>query len=261
MIMDRQLIEFTANGQILERVSGECHYSSNKVRYIEAHFDLGTNWSGFDTVSAVWFTKNATIRTVVDTDGYTIVPSEVLTRKADVQVNLVGSIIENDNLTDRLTTYPIKAVIVDANAKVTGDNSQPITPSEYEQFVATVKADADRAETAKEDARGYAESASASAESASASASGASASAVSASLSAQIAEDAKTIAQASANSASASAESAEEWADKAEQSAGQSGYMFFYIDDDGYIVYERTANVDVDFIIDEDGYICVEAVA
>ena len=180
MIMDRQLIEFTANGQILERVSGECHYSSNKVRYIEVHFDLGTNWSGFDTVSAVWFTKNTTIRTVVDTEGYTIVPSEVLTRKADVRVNLVGSIIENDNLTDRLTTYPITAVIVDANAKVTGDNSQPITPSEYEQFVASVKADADRAEDAKDSARVYAGNALSSAQNALASETNASTSEVNA---------------------------------------------------------------------------------
>lgn len=259
--MDRQLIEFTANGQILKRVSGECHYSSNKVRYIEAHFDLGTNWSGFDTVSAVWFTKSTTIRTVVDTEGYTIVPSEVLTRKADVRVNLVGSIIENDNLTDRLTTYPITAVIVDANAKVTGDNSQPITPSEYEQFVATVKADADRAEDAKDSARVYAGNALSSAQNALVSETNASTSETNAHTSEVNAKASEDNAKISENNASASATEAEEWADKAEQSAGQSGYMFFYIDDDGYIVYERTANVDVDFIIDEDGYICVEAVA
>lgn len=259
--MNKQVITFSANEQSLIKTGGINNYASNIVSYVEAHFDLGANWQGYDSIRAIWHTQYTDVATVLDTEGICIVPAEVLNTKARLTVNLVGSISENDVLTDRLTTYPIEALIVDANARITAGAPQPITPSEYEQFVATVKADADRAEDAKDSARGYAESASASAESASASASGASASAVSASLSAQIAEDAKTIAQASANSASASAESAEEWADKAEQSAGQSGYMFFYIDDDGYIVYERTANVDVDFTIDEDGYICVEAVA
>lgn len=56
----------------------------------------------------------------------------------------------------------------------------------------------------------------------------------------------------------ASAEQAEDAADRAEQAAGQAGYMFFYIDDDGYLVYERTKNVNVNFTL-EDGYLYVEA--
>ncbi len=50
------------------------------------------------------------------------------------------------------------------------------------------------------------------------------------------------------------------WADKAEQSAGQAGYMFFYIDEHGHLIYERTSNVDVDFIL-ENGHLYVEAIA
>ena len=253
--MDKQIITFTANGQTLTRTSGECRYSSNKVSYIEANFELGENWSGFDSVRAVWFTDRISgVSTVLDTEGNCVVPSEVLKRKDTVYVNLVGSIVSDDILTDRLTTYPVVALFVDANSRVNGNSTQPLTPSEYEQFVASVKADADRAETAKEDARGYAEDAEASAQNALTSEANAHTSEVNAKASednAKISED----------NASASADEAEEWADKAEQSAGQSGYMFFYIDDDGYIVYERTANVDVDFIIDEDGYICVEAAA
>lgn len=246
--MDRQLIEFTANGQILKRISGECHYSSNKVRYIEAHFDLGTNWSGFDTVSAVWFTRKATIRTVVDTEGYCIVPPEVLTKKAEVKVNLVGSIIDNNTITDRLTTYPIIAVIVDADAKIGGNNSQPITPSEYEQFVATVKADADRAEDAKDSARVYAGNALSSAQNALVSETNAGTSETNAHTSEVNAKASEDNAKASELSASASETSAEEWADKAEQSAEDAGYMEFHIDDNGHLIFERTSNVDqVDF--------------
>ena len=50
------------------------------------------------------------------------------------------------------------------------------------------------------------------------------------------------------------------WADKAEQAAGQAGYMFFYIDEHGHLIYERTSNVDVDFVL-ENGHLYVEAIA
>ena len=249
--MDKQIITFSANQQHLHKTGGLDIFATKTVSYIEAHFDLGDNWDGYDSIEAVWWNdRTRPIRTVLDTEGICIVPPEVLTKKGEVYVNLVGVISSGNTLTDRLTTHPITALTNKFNAQLGEGTTTPLTPSEYEQFVATVKADADRAEDAKDSARGYAESASASAKSASASASGASASAVSASLSAQIAEDAKTIAQASANSASASAESAEEWADKAEQSAEDAGYMEFHIDDNGHLIYERTSNVDqIDFTL------------
>ena len=50
------------------------------------------------------------------------------------------------------------------------------------------------------------------------------------------------------------------WADKAEQSAGQAGYMFFHIDEHGHLIYERTSNVDVDFVL-ANGHLYVEAIA
>lgn len=162
--MNKQYITFTANEQSLVKTGGIDHYADNIVAYIEAQFDLGANWQGFDSVKAVWFTQYEQRESVLDTEGICIVPTEVLALKAKVMVNLVGSIAENDVLIARLTTYPIEAVTIDADARTSAGASQPITPSEYEQFVATVKADADRAETAKEGARGYAESASASAD-------------------------------------------------------------------------------------------------
>ena len=259
--MNKKYITFTANDQKLIKTGGIDHYADNIVAYIGAHFDLGTNWQGFDSVKAIWFTRYEQRESVLDTEGNCDVPTEVLALKAVVMVNLVGSIAENDVLTARLTTYPIEAVTIDADARISAGASQPITPSEYEQFVATVKADADRAEDAKDSARVYAGNALSSAQNALVSETNASTSETNAHTSEVNAKASEDNAKISELSASASATEAEEWADKAEQSAGQSGYMFFYIDDDGYIVYERTANVDVDFIIDEDGYICVEAVA
>lgn len=62
-------------------------------------------------------------------------------------------------------------------------------------------------------------------------------------------------AQESASSAEASQNDADRskfYADKAEQAAGNSGYMVFDIDEPtGELIYERTANVDVDFTIKE----------
>ena len=137
--MNKQVISFTANEQALTR-TGECRYSSNKVSYIEAHFELGANWDGFDSVRAVWFTDFVSgISTVLDSDGVCIVPSEVLRRKAKVNVNLVGSISVDGELTDRLTSYPVVALCVDADAKVDGTETAPITPSQFEQFVAAVR--------------------------------------------------------------------------------------------------------------------------
>lgn len=55
--------------------------------------------------------------------------------------------------------------------------------------------------------------------------------------------------------------SAAYWADKAEQSAGQAGYMFFYIDDNGDLIYTHTTNVNVDFHLGDDGDLYVEAIS
>lgn len=137
--MNKQSISFKADEQKLIKTGGIEHYASNIVAYIEATFDLGANWSGYDSVRAVWSNDYLTdISTVLDNNGKCIVPTEVLTDTGNVTVNLVGSIADGDTLTDRLTTYPCKAVIVDADAKVEGDETESITPSQFEQFVEIV---------------------------------------------------------------------------------------------------------------------------
>lgn len=136
--MDRQILNFTANEQILT-VDEPIRISTNKVNYIEAHFDLGQNWSGYDSVRAVWYNDFYCISTVLDSQGVCFVPSEVMKRNGKVKVNLVGSISENDVLTDRLTSYPVVAVIVDCTAQINGAETSPITPSQFEQYVAIVR--------------------------------------------------------------------------------------------------------------------------
>lgn len=54
-----------------------------------------------------------------------------------------------------------------------------------------------------------------------------------------------------------SAEISERWAKLAEQSAGKSGWVYFYIDEDGYLHYVKTENCELDFYIDNEGFLHV----
>lgn len=141
--MNKSEITFSANEQSLIKTGGIDNYASNTVSYIEATFTLGENWTGFDSVRAVWESYCAKISTVLDSNYKCIVPPEVLKVKSKVNVNLVGSVVEGNVLTDRLTTYPILALTVDANARVEGDETTSVTPSLFEQFVERVHDDAE----------------------------------------------------------------------------------------------------------------------
>lgn len=207
--MDKNIITFQANEQELINTTPEV-FASDTVSYIEARFELGQNWSGFDSVRAIWSNGYERISTVLDSLGVCIVPTEVLSRRADVLMNLVGSISDNGELTDRLTTFPVIALRVTKKAMVEGTETAPITPSQFEQFASAVRQDADRAEAGASEAEGY-------------------------------------------------RDEAEEWADRAEQASANAGYMFFYINDDGDLIYQRTPNTQVDFYL-QDGDLYVEAI-
>lgn len=135
--MEKEIISFSANEQRLTRVGNLLHLSSNPVSYVEARFELGENWDGFDSVRAMFFNASHCVGAVLN-NGVCIVPFEVLADRGNVRVNLVGSISENDVLTDRLTSYPCLAIEVDGVSRVCGEETQPITPSQFEQFVAMV---------------------------------------------------------------------------------------------------------------------------
>ena len=141
--MDRQILNITANEQILT-CDNPIKISTNKVNYIEERFDLGQNWTGYDSIRAVWFNDFYCISTVLDSQGVCLVPSEVMKRNGKVKVNLVGSISEDDVLTDRLTSYPIVAVIVDCTAQINGAETAPVVPSQFEQYVSIVHTEVEK---------------------------------------------------------------------------------------------------------------------
>ena len=153
--MEQTILSFAADEQ---RLTGSSYrFASNTVRYVKAVFKLGANWRDYDSVRAVWASDYDTISTVLDSHGACIVPHEVLRRTGKVRVNLVGSISGNGQLIDRLTTYPLEAIIVDKAARVEGTETATITPSQFEQYVEAVHEDA-------EDAAQYARDASDSAD-------------------------------------------------------------------------------------------------
>ena len=135
--MNKRIITFKANEQNLINTTPQ-GFATDTVSYIEAVFELGENWQGYDTIKAIWTNGSQTIATLLN-DGRCIVPSEVLTRRATVQVNLVGTITENGTITDRITTAPVEALTECRKALVVGIETAPITPSQFDQFVSIVR--------------------------------------------------------------------------------------------------------------------------
>ena len=137
--MDTITINFKASGQNLTADANPQRYASNTVNYIQAVFDLDENWQSFDSVRAVWHNEFACISTVLDGNGSCTVPHEVLTNLDEVIVNLVGSDVDGDELVDRMTTYPHRVAIIDANARICGTETAEVTPSQFEQYIDIVE--------------------------------------------------------------------------------------------------------------------------
>lgn len=142
--MNTVTLHFKADNQQLTALDGLYKLASNTVEYVKAVFTLGENWTGFDVVRAAWYTDFECISTVLDGNGECFVPWEVLSRPEGVTINLYGCDLEEESdgeavLIDRLTTYPVKAILVDVDARVCGSETKPVTPSQFEQYIAIVE--------------------------------------------------------------------------------------------------------------------------
>lgn len=137
--MDKQIIQFRADEQTLIKLTGEDLFASNIVSYIDAEFDLGTNWDDFDAIRAVWASNARTIAMVLDTEGKCSVPAEMMQFPSRVLVNLVGSKVVNGVLQDRLTSYPVLAFTIDKDARLIGTETPELTPNQFEQYAAYVR--------------------------------------------------------------------------------------------------------------------------
>lgn len=187
--MENVTLNFTADHQNLTG-SFPFKMSSNTVSYVIAAFNLGDGWDQeeYDAICAAWKTDFNKIMTILNVDGTCIVPHEVLSKKANVYVNLVGYKSIDGELKGRLTTYPLKAITVDAVSIVEGTETADPTPSMFEQYIAEVGTYARNAHTDSINAAGHATDAQNSANSASASATYAETKATEAAASAEIAQ-------------------------------------------------------------------------
>lgn len=210
-----------------------------------------------------------TAKTSIGDENGVLIPDEYLRTGSYVYAWLFVHTGNDDGETVYKITIPVRK-----RPEPSDEQPTPQEQSVIEQAIAALNVAIERtsaseqnaaesAETASQKASEASASATASANSASASEQSAQASASSASQSAQSATASANSASQSAQSASASAQSASESAtsaDRAEQAAAQAGYMFFYIDEHGDLIYQRTPNTQVDFYL-HDGDLYVRASA
>ena len=215
-----------------------------------------------------------TAKTFIGTDDAVEIPDEYLITGKTIY----AWIFLHDSETDGETVYTITIPVIPRPQPV-DEEPTPVQQSEINQLINALNNGVERAETAADSAEASATASQASADESAGSATtaaqkaeeaatsagnavqSAQAAAASATAAAGSASDASQSAQAAAASATAaqdSADDAAESADRAEQAAGQSGYMFFYIDENGHLIYQRTDNVDVDFYL-SDGHLYVRA--
>ena len=199
--------------------------------------------------------------TMLGHDGVVEVPDELF----QVAKAIICYIYLHDEATDGRTVYTIK-IPVKSRPKPSDVDPTPVQQDIITQAIAALNdavtqteqdvISADASAQAARDAQTAAESAR---DVAQASETAASQSETNAAASASYAIQSATNAAASESSARTSATNAARDADRAEQAAGQSGYMAFWIDSNGDLIYERTSNVDVDFRL-VDGDLILEAV-
>lgn len=216
----------------------------------EVHFSNTSNASG-------------TAKTQIGTadDGVNI-PDEYLVTGSYVYAFVYLHTGEDDGETEYTVTIPVR--------KRPSIIPEPVTPQEQsvitqaiaalQSAVARTEDLSDQAEESAETASQKANEAHQSATEAEQSASSALESATNAGISEALAAESAESAEQSATTAVASAQSAEQSADRAEQAAANAGYMFFYIDENGDLIYQRTTNTQVDFYL-ADGDLYVRASA
>ncbi len=140
------------------------------------------------------------------------------------------------SLTAVAGTHVGEVVIYDQNGLYFGSANVKIVIEPSPHPDSTIDADVEEQRTLAEEIHGYAQTATQ-----------AKTDAEAARDRAESARDAAETAQEAAEDAQDAAETS---ADRAEQAAQNAGYMFFYIDEDGDLIYQRTENVDVDFYLD-----------
>jgi hypothetical protein len=87
-----------------------------------------------DLVKEAYFTfGDSTYKVIIENDECNI-PSEVLTKKGTIEIGVVAFKVNGDELVKRYNPSPAYFNSWDGSLKDNAENSEPITPSEMEQF-------------------------------------------------------------------------------------------------------------------------------
>lgn len=109
--MDKTIINFAApKDQALKRLGPLRSFAVGTIDYIEAHIELSDGWSGYNERYAVWYTDKVIKGSLIDTEGKTVIPNEVLRRPGIVTMNLCFNYVVDGQLEMRITSFPVEAL-------------------------------------------------------------------------------------------------------------------------------------------------------
>ena len=114
--MNKSTINFKApEGQELERVENLKHYAPDTKNYIEAHFELGPQWQGFEKVYAAWYIGDHAEFTDIPENGIVVIPESVLSTPGLLEMNLVGENYvapgtDAEVVKERMPTFPVEVL-------------------------------------------------------------------------------------------------------------------------------------------------------
>lgn len=106
--------------------------NEKEVNITECQFEFSEEISN-EFVKEAYFTLNGESYKQIIVNNECDIPHEVLEEKGTVEIGVVAFIIEDETIVKRYNPSPVYISTLDGSLK-DAENSQPITPSEFEQY-------------------------------------------------------------------------------------------------------------------------------
>lgn len=106
--------------------------NEREVNITECQFEFSEEITN-EFVKEAYFTLNGESYKQVIVNNECDIPHEVLEKKGTVEIGVVAFIIEDETIVKRYNPSPVYISTLDGSLK-DAENSQPITPSEFEQY-------------------------------------------------------------------------------------------------------------------------------
>ena len=102
-------------------------------------------------VKEAYFTKDNTSYKVIIVNNECDIPSEVLTEKGQIELGVVCYLVENEEEIKRYNPSPVYFDTLKGSIKANAENTEPITPSEMEQYEQALNNGLNELDTALDD--------------------------------------------------------------------------------------------------------------